>query len=422
MKHLGRKGFPLWAAGLVLTASAPAQQSMTVNPGMPLHVALTRTAAMRVGAPVEGVLTDPVWVYDRMVWPKGAVVRGTVASLAPVAGEDRLRARLDLDLTPLRTPVVRFTSVECAGTRTVLDAEGGVRQTETVRFLGPQKRGVRAMVSGLVQEKWASVQDQVLAPGKKDRVLRLVYNQMPYHPQRVWRGTEFVADLRQSASVPMDDAPEPKLVEADDLAGSMPKDATVHARLVTALDSDTTKQGTPVTALVTEPVYGADKQLVLPEGSRLQGSVLRVKPSKSFGRNGALRFTFKDVQRQDETAQKLRGTVTGAQGAADQNLEVDEEGNVKAQPAKNRFAAPLLLAALAAGGHDEDGGVGRQVVAANGVGVVGRVVSGVAASPNVAAGFGAYGFAKSIYFRFLRRGHAVTFPKDTAVEVAFGSR
>ncbi len=426
MKKLSNKGLSLSSAGLVWAGlSMPAfafAQAVTVQTGVPLHVALTRTAAMRVGAPVEGVLTDPVWVYDRMIWPKGSVVRGTVASLAPMKGEDRLKARLNGDLTPLHMPVVRITSVEADGNRTMLDAQGGERQTETVRFLGPQKRGMRATVSGLVQEKWASVHDQVLAPGKKDRVLRMIYNQLPYHPQRVWQGTEFVADLQQPASVAMDEEPEAKLVDPAELAGSMPKDATVHARLLTALDSDTTKQGTPVTALVTEPVYGINKELVLPEGSQLQGSVLRVKQSKSFGRNGALRFTFKDVQRQDEDAQKLRGTVTGAQGAAAANLQVDDEGNVKAQPAKNRFAAPLLLAVLAAGGHDEDGGVGQQVVAANGVGLVGRIVSGAVASPNVAAGFGMYGLAKSIYFRFVRRGQPVTFPKDTAVEVAFGGR
>ncbi len=410
------------AVALVWAGRGQAQMPLTVAAGVPLHVTLTKTAAMRVGAPVEGILTEPVWVYDRMVWPKGAVVRGTVASLEPLEGEDRLKAKLNGDLTPLHMPLVRFTSVEAGDSRTGLDAEGEERQTQAVRFVGQKKTGLREKVRGLVQEKVASFQDQVMAPGKKDRALRLFFNQLPYHPQRVWNGTEFVADVQRPVAVPMPDEEQAKLVETAELAGSLPPATTVHARLLTALDSDTAKQGEPVTALVTEPVWSAKQELILPEGAQLEGSVLRVKPSKSFGRNGALRFTFKNVQRQDEAAQKLRGTVTGAEGATAENLEVDEEGNVKAQPAKNRFAAPLLLAVLAAGGHDSDGGVGRQVVAANGLGLVARVVTAAVSSPNVAAGFGAYGFAKSVYFRFIRRGQPVRFPTDTVVEVEFGGR
>ncbi len=407
---------------LLWAIHAVAQQAVTVGAGVPLHITLTRTAKMRVGAPVEGILTDPVWVYDRLVLPKGATAHGTVESLEPLEGEDRLKAKLNGDLTPLHTPVVRFTSVLVGEESVPIDAEGGVRQSETVRFTGKKKSSLKSKLTGMVQEKWASVHDQVLAPGLKERALRLFYNQLPYHPQSVWQGTDFVADMQQPATVQMPDETAPTLVGGADLRGSLPPDTTVHARLVTSLSSDAAKQGEPVTAVVTEPVLDAKHDLVLPEGAKLEGTVLRAKRSRSLGRNGALHFSFREVQRQDETAQKMFGTVTGATGAQAQNLQVDDEGNVQAQPDKNRFAAPLLLAALAAVGHDDDGGAGQQVVGSNGFGLVARVVSAAASSPNVAAGFGMYGFAKSVYFRFLTRGHAVTFPKDTQVEVEFSGR
>jgi hypothetical protein len=106
---------------------------------------------------------------------------------------------------------------------------------------------------------------------------------------------------------------------------------------------------------------------------------------------------------------------------------VDAEGNVQANPDKNRFVAPLLLAVTAMAGRgddrDHDGpGVGGTTVASNGFGLVARVISLTANNANVALGFGAYAFAKSIYFRFLIRGHEVTFPKDTQVEVTLSTR
>ena len=135
-RYSGKRCVPVGAGMLFWAMHAVAQQAITVDAGVPLHITATRTAKMRVGAPVEGVLTDPVWVYDRLVLPKGAVARGTVASLKPLEGEDRLKAKLNGDLTPLHTPVVRFTSVQVGENSVPIDAEGGVRQTETVRFTG----------------------------------------------------------------------------------------------------------------------------------------------------------------------------------------------------------------------------------------------------------------------------------------------
>ncbi len=409
-----------------LGGAAEAQQAVTVKAGVPLHVITTRTSGLRVGTPVEGVLTEPVWAYDRLVLPQDAVVHGTVVSLAPPERETRLKARLNGDLTPLHLPLVRFTEVETAAGTVPIEAAGTERQTATVRFVPHKHQSIRERAWGAARGRWDEAHEAVFGnktgPGFRDRALRLFYNQLPYHPQRMWRGTEFVADLEQPARLQMPSAPAPPLVPSDDLTGSLPPDTTVHARLVAAVSSDAAKTGEPVTAVVTEPVFDGKKDLVLPEGSRLEGSVLRAKPSRSFGRNGALRFTFRNVERADEAPQKLRGTVTGAQGVAAENLSVDDEGNVKAQPDRNRFVAPLLLLALAAGGHDHDDGVGRQVVAANGLGLVARVVAWTVASPNVATGFGMYGFAKSVYFRFLTRGHPVEFAKDTVVEVQFSGR
>lgn len=409
--------------------SADAQQPVTIEAGVPLHLIVTRTAGLRVGAPVEGVLTEPVWAYDRLVLPRDAVVHGTVVSLASLDGETRLKARLNGDLTPLHLPVVRWTEIQTETGTVAIEADGSERETATVNFKPRVHQSLRQKVSGAVRERWGEAHEAIVGkqtgPGFRERALRLFYSQLPYHPQRLWRGTEFVADLQAPARLDLPEIAAPLLVASDDLTGSLPPDTTVHARLVSAVSSDAAKTGEPVTAVVTEPVFDDKKDLVLPEGSRLEGSVLRAKPSRSFGRNGALRFTFRNVERADEAPQKLRGTVTGADGVASENLSVDDEGNVKAQPDKNRFVAPLLLFALAAGGqhheHD-DNGVGGQVVAANGLGLVARVVAWTVASPNVATGFGMYGFAKSVYFRFLTRGHPVEFAKDTVVEVQFSGR
>jgi hypothetical protein len=199
----------------------------------------------------------------------------------------------------------------------------------------------------------------------------------------------------------------------------------VTARLVDGVSSDLAKRGDIVTASVTQPVFNAQHELVLAEGTRLEGTVQQSQASRSFGRNGQLRFVFRSVQRTHEEQAQVHGTLTAAEGNSAQNITVDHEGGVKSHPDKNRFVAPLVLGVLAATGHDRDkdgNGFGRTTVSSNGFGLVARVIALTLNDRNVATAFGAYAFGKSIYFRFLTRGHAVTFPKDTLVQVQLAAR
>lgn len=423
---------------VALSATMCHGQQATLVAGVPLHVTVTHTVSMKVGAPVEGILTEPVYVHDRLVVPVGTVVAGSVSGLEAVRGEERTKALLNGDLTPLRQPVVSFTSMRLDGVVVSLDSEARVRQTETVRFAAQTHTSLRSQGETLVRDRVQSTREMLFAPGKMDRAKHLLYSQLPYHPQRLWQGEKMIADLRQPVDVEVArlEAPVAHLenahfenahletahLESAALTTSLPANVLVHARLVSTLDSDTAKRGDKAIAILTQPVFDDNQHLLLPEGAELEGEVLHAKRSRSFGRNGSLRFTFQGVTRPGEVEQKVHGIVTGAEGSQNQNLAVDAEGDVKAQPDKGRFLAPFLLLATAAGGHDEDGGLGQQTVASNGFGLVARGITLGVGSANVATGFGAYAFAKSVYFRFITRGHAVTFPKDTQVEVQLAQR
>jgi hypothetical protein len=174
--------------------------------------------------------------------------------------------------------------------------------------------------------------------------------------------------------------------------------------------------------VLTEPVYDPEHRLIFPEGAALTGVVLKAKPSRRLGHNGVLRFAFRSVQPTAGPEEALQGQVTGAEGADKANVTVDEEGGVHANPDKDRFVAPLILAVLAAGGHDDDGGAGQQGLASNGLGLVVRIVGFTAGSRKFAFGVGLYGLGKSIYRHFLAHGKPVAFPRDTAVEVQLSER
>jgi hypothetical protein len=412
--------------------TASATQGMVVPEGVPLHIRVTRTSHLHTGAVVVGVLTEPIYVRDRLVLPAGSAVRGSVTEYAPVEHLVREQALLNGDVTPLHDPVVDFTTVHLAveNVDVPLDTRAFIRTTQLIRFTSTKKQSLIRQGITAAKAQVHDTYESLFGPGKKDRALRLLYGQLPYHPQRIWAGTQFVADL--NAPVTLELPVEPPVAESD--AGSL-NGKVVDARLAEALNSRTAKKGEAVTALVTVPVFDHDHKLILPEGAELDGLVSASRPARSFGRNGQLRFAIRGVEHLRQPAgrpnETVYGTVSGAEGASGQNLSVDSEGNVKANPDKNRFVAPLLLAVTAMSGADEDSGkvggggspsAGNMTVASNGFGVVARVVAITASSRDVALGFGAYAFAKSVYFRFLARGHEVTFAKDTQLEITFSTR
>ena len=386
--------------------------------GVPLRIRITHTAHLRIGTPVTGVLTEPVYLHDHLVLPRDTTVLGVVAGFAHVDRKLRTQALLNGDVTPLHDPVVDFNRLQLPGSsqQISISSRGVIRDTQLVRFVLRRNRPTYIQqAEDMARAQIKSVHDTFLTPGRTDRALRLLYSQLPYHPQRIWAGTGFIADLDAPLDLPSSH-PAPAALASSASLNSI----TVSARLITPLDSRTSKAGDTVTATITRPVFDSDHNLLVPEGATLEGVVTRAKPARRLGRNGELRFGFRGLADEAGTT-TVDGNVTGAAGAKAENLTVDDEGNVRANPDKGKVLAPLLLAYTAALGADDDGGVGQSVVGSNGFGLVARLIA-FSNNKNVSAGFGMYALAKSVYFRYIDRGHQVTFPRDTEVEVQLVSR
>ena len=397
----------------------PAQSKTNTLPlSTPLRIRLTRTARLHIGTPVTGVLTEPVYLHDHLVLPQNTTVLGVVTGYAPVKRKLRTQALLNGDVTPLHDPVVDFNRLQLPGSseQIPISSRGVIRDTQLIRFTARRNRPTYVQqAENMARAQIKSVHDAFFTPGRTDRALRLLYSQLPYHPQRIWLGTGFIAELNAPLDLPSSQsAPSP-------LASSPTLDSiTVSARLITPLDSATSKAGDTVTATVTRPVFDSDHNLLVPEGATLDGAVTRSRTARWLGRNGELRFGFRGLADEAGTA-NVNGNVTGAAGAKAENLTVDEEGSVRANPDKGKVLAPLLLAFTAAVGHDDDGGIGQTVVGSNGFGLVARFIA-FSNNKDIATGFGMYALAKSVYFRYIDRGHQVTFPRDTEVEIQLVSR
>jgi hypothetical protein len=203
-----------------------------------------------------------------------------------------------------------------------------------------------------------------------------------------------------------------------------PPGSLVHARLLTALNSATTQKGEEVEAVLSRPLFDGN-QLIIPQGSRLKGLVLQVRPARHLSRNGQLRMVFHELVLPDGVEQKVEAILEGIQAGKEQNLQLDSEGGAEATPPKTRFLATSVAVGLGAISFlgDTFGDTGPRVAGgATGYKLIGIALGAAIHSQEFGMAMGAYGGCRSIYIHFIARGHEVVFPKNTAMEIGIATR
>ncbi len=418
---------------LLLAPSASlCQTSITVPSGTPLPVQVDRELPMRAGEPLRGELMYPVYVGERLVLPAKTVVTGTVVSLKPDRTR-RIHARLRADFTPFHIPAVRFDHVLLADGTSVPLATGTATDGAPIYRLvapAPHKGGMVAQQLRVLEQAVKDRVAVVTGPNKAERLKQFFWSQMPYHPERIAKGTAWTVETAAALDVPVSAsaaASGPAASGASPAANGEPEKTWVlQAYLNQAISSAASKTGETIRATVATPVLNADGSVAVPVGSVMTGSVTQARPARSFGRAGVLRFSFRELKLPGEDAMSVQAALTGADSASDGEMAMNSEGEVKPKP-QDKVIVPLLLIALAARPLDRDGGrdnhmLGKDAVASNALGMIGLIVGTAAQRPNLAAGIGYYGAAISIYERIFRTGKEVRFGRDTRVVIQTTAR
>jgi hypothetical protein len=394
---------------------------------------------MRRGAPISAHLLYPIYADNQLLLPKDTVVTGSVVDLHP-DHKRRVNAVLGGDFTPFHIPEVRFEQIVLPGGVAVpIVANTAANGTPIYRAVAPP-----AVKGGFLRREFSPVLNAArgdlafyIAPGKGDRFLQWVYGRLPYHPQRIEKGTSWTIETSAALDLPAQRASLPPAAEPlrkhhfweqPVPPASSPASDTgawiVQANLADAISSETSKSGQPIKAIVAEPIYNPDRTIAVPQGATLIGTVTRAKPARRFGRTGVLSFNFSQLTLPDAETQTVETRLTGADSA--QDIALNSEGQAQSKP-QDKIAIPLFLALLAARPLDQDchhhsGCNGNRpgssgTAGAAGLGLVGTIVGIAGGSPYAAAGIGYWGAGRAFYSRWIARGQKVAFPKYTRIVV-----
>jgi hypothetical protein len=344
------------------------------------------------------------------------------------------------DFTPFHTPVVRFTSLILAdGASIPFESSDAIDGAPIFRAVAapPVKGGfLRRQFDGLltVARSYVAI---FIGPEKGDRFVQFIYSQIPYHPQRIEKGTAWTIETSHSVEVPAEAAlptltvgpPQKRHFWEEPLPPADPTSVDtgswiVQANLDEPISSETSKDCQTIKATVAEPVFNSDHTIAIPQGSTLIGAVTPAKPARKFGRTGVLTFSFGQLQVSHEETRIVETRLAGADSSRD--IALNSEGHAKSKP-QDKISLPILLALMASRPLDQDAGrngvdagnsLGMNAVGgAAGLGLVGTLISLTGISPNAAADIGHYGAARAFYYRWIAKGQKIDFAKDTRIVV-----
>jgi hypothetical protein len=396
-------------------------------------VALERRVAIkRVGEPIHGRLVDPVYVYDRVVFPAGSVVEGHVAKIGGVPIGRRLTAILSGNFTPLREVRAQFDTIALSdGSRLALCTAPSRGTAHTMRIVKPPKKGEthKSALKGdrdRLGEMDRAAMLVFKSPGKMSRLKSRLFSMFPYHRQAWPAGTLFDGVLQEPVNgLALSDV-DPR---TDYPVVAEPNVQEVSARLLTPIGSATARRGSPVEAVVTRPLFSADHALVIPEGTRLHGEVVEAQHAHRFHRNGKVFFVFRRIELPAGAAQDIKGYLESVETDFDAHLVLDSEGAMRASSPKTRLIFPAIAIAAAglsfhqdynAEGVPDQDIAGRAESGAVGLGLIGTVLAQTSRILASSIAFTGAGF--SVYSTFIARGENVVLPANTPVTISLRSR
>jgi hypothetical protein len=402
----GQMAMPVWAQETALE-----KKTLVLVPGNDFRAALDKGARLKaVGQPITAKLLEPVYAGEDLALPAGSTITGHVSSIITTPMRKRAGRLLAGDFTPPKTAHVTFDQLVLSDGTTVpihSDTAVGLGRVANSRYLPKAQRpGMREKVKGAMAP--------LREPNKLQRLGEAVVTSLPYHPEYIDQGTAFDTALLEPVKLLAPVAPDTASLQSSD---------HVHLHLLTPINSSTSRAGTQIEAVVSQPYYQADHQLVYPAGTRITGTVQKASSAGWMKRNGSVMFAFRSVQMPDGTTRDLHSTVRGIQAERSEGLDVGKEGEIRATISTfARILAPVSLVGPSRGVADmttqktawSRSGEGRK-----GFGLLGA--GAAQASAGTAIGFGYFGAAKRICDAFIAKGSNVDLPLNTPISLRFDS-
>src|SRR5712675_917861 len=284
------------------------KETLVVEPGNDLRAALEKGVRLKAaGQPITAKLLEPVYAGEDLALPAGSTIKGHVSAISKAPMRKRARRLLNGDFTPPKTAQVTFDQLVLSDGTTVpihSDSADDLGRVANSQYLPKSQRpGTRQKLKGAMAP--------LREPNKLQRLGEAVVTSLPYHPEFIDQGTVFDAALLEPVSVLAPVQPDAASLQGSDY---------LHLHLLTPVNSSTSTAGAQIEAVVSQPYFQANHQLLYPAGTKITGTVQKASSAGWMKKNGSIVFSFRSVQMADGTSRDIHSTVAGIQAERSEAL------------------------------------------------------------------------------------------------------
>lgn len=180
-------------------------QNVLVPSGTAARAQLIKSSSVHNGQELSATLRDPIYLGDKLVLPVGTLLHGNIVDLTPDR-KRRIRARLNGDFTPFHQSHVRFYSMTLPSGQTVPIETTQEMGSVVVKLTAPQSS---TNSGSYLRQAWTVAKDDakratevVTAPDKGERLQRFAYSQLPYHPEKLYKGIAYAFEFAKPVEFP----------------------------------------------------------------------------------------------------------------------------------------------------------------------------------------------------------------------------
>jgi hypothetical protein len=352
--------------GKAAVPAATSAKPQSIPVGAILRLSLSkpvRTSKLHAGSELDGQLSRPVYVFDRMAIPAGSRVHLVVDSIEKEKAKqdfaERLNSALTLGLDRKYLEHVKLRSATLAtpsGTTysmhlAFLDAGEVVRiETKSDEVKVGNTTGEAMAKSAPGVGKVTSIKKNKQAVEKTLHPMASLQLEEPFPLAGI--EAQLPAATTPSAEAPTTAGAGNAPPEA---AGRLVLPAGTHARLLLLkqLNAAEIHAGDTFEARLLEPIRNGDR-LLLPEGVVFDGKVKKVIPPRRASRPASMYLGFERCVFPGGTASTVNASLTGGEFSGSRDLNMDPEGGMHGRgPGAKQTLKTLVEAAVLQDAVDE---------------------------------------------------------------------
>jgi hypothetical protein len=353
-------------------ALAPNLKEYTVPAGTILRMELSgpvNVAHLKPGNEIAGQLVRPVYVYDRALIPAGSQVHAVVEKVEKQKAAEKKGFMERVD-TVRSLGLNRHNFYEVTLRTASVKLPSGAEVPMDLRFIrGAQEVRLQANDQGQMKVGGTTGKDLAQHTPGVSQVTRIKRGK---HQVQEYRHPVATLEVERAAQLELPAQPEVRRATTQPV--TIPEATHADFLLLTELRASENKQGDTFQARLLEPIFQPDGQLLMPEGSVLDGHIAKLERPRRLSRAASMYLAFDRLTQPGGDSQKVAASLAAADVEKKAPVNMDPEGGLHGKGGAKSLAKRAVVGAVSQRAADEAVEVATHAVAPYASGAVGLFI------------------------------------------------